>query len=353
MPEESVRQVFRRRFLTAAITRRHRFLAQASPGSGPRRARFPAASAGRVRLTEAQQQLKHLKLRTQLLQQYQRWSCSCVTRSGVVGERRLKRGRYPMRRKTKWGRGTLASASPARRSILEQVDKLSRKDECPVWRLARDGWSERAGVRWAPRTEVLTPLHFLLPYDDHLTVALLLRANAESDRSRPIYGEGLRNEDVRKTQRAPGMADHETGCYVCGLAASLRCSACRQAGIAIHFCSQAHQKLASSRLLFPPEDGQLTPLRCPQVWKTHKLVCGPGKANPFKAPPVSEKEMQTLREVADEDGFLPVTDPTRIMQLMIQFGKPMPSVIDCIEIESPVCFTSLRSSTVRSLTPAL
>ncbi|TNY22429.1 hypothetical protein DMC30DRAFT_415096 [Rhodotorula diobovata] len=60
-------------------------------------------------------------------------------------------------------------------------------------------------------------------------------------------------------------------CLVCGIKAGNRCSSCSKAGINLAFCSPEHQKL---------------------VWKVHRRVCGPGKANPFTWPLLSEAEAE-------------------------------------------------------------
>ncbi|BGP39592.1 hypothetical protein JCM10449v2_003543 [Rhodotorula kratochvilovae] len=65
-------------------------------------------------------------------------------------------------------------------------------------------------------------------------------------------------------------------CVVCGTATSSYCSACRQAGTLLAFCSKEHQKL---------------------VWKHHKLVCGPA-SNPFKWPQPSAQELAVIKSVA-------------------------------------------------------
>ncbi|GAA6039900.1 hypothetical protein JCM8097_006790 [Rhodosporidiobolus ruineniae] len=58
-------------------------------------------------------------------------------------------------------------------------------------------------------------------------------------------------------------------CCVCGKETTTRCQACGKAGISLFFCSSEHQKL---------------------VWFAHKQVCGPGKANPFVWPDLSQTE---------------------------------------------------------------
>ncbi|GAA6047081.1 hypothetical protein JCM3770_004187 [Rhodotorula araucariae] len=60
-------------------------------------------------------------------------------------------------------------------------------------------------------------------------------------------------------------------CLVRGEKTMNRCSNCKNAGIDLFFCSPEHQKL---------------------VWPVHKLVCGPGKANPFLWPKLTAKEAE-------------------------------------------------------------
>ncbi|GAA6043774.1 hypothetical protein JCM8097_007696 [Rhodosporidiobolus ruineniae] len=64
-------------------------------------------------------------------------------------------------------------------------------------------------------------------------------------------------------------------CLVCGEETTSRCEACRQAGIDLFFCSREHQKL---------------------IWPVHKQVCGPGKANPFTWPPLSQSELEDAKQ---------------------------------------------------------
>ncbi|BGP39522.1 hypothetical protein JCM10449v2_003473 [Rhodotorula kratochvilovae] len=59
-------------------------------------------------------------------------------------------------------------------------------------------------------------------------------------------------------------------CLVCREKTIQRCSACVKAGIDLFFCSTEHQKL---------------------VWFAHKAVCGPGKANPFVWPALTQAEV--------------------------------------------------------------
>ncbi|GAA5902551.1 hypothetical protein JCM6882_009314 [Rhodosporidiobolus microsporus] len=67
-------------------------------------------------------------------------------------------------------------------------------------------------------------------------------------------------------------------CWICGELTTTRCGACEEAGIDIFFCSREHQKL---------------------VWPVHKLVCGPGKANPFVWPAFFPEELAILRAELD------------------------------------------------------
>ncbi|GAA5846152.1 hypothetical protein JCM9279_005838 [Rhodotorula babjevae] len=62
-------------------------------------------------------------------------------------------------------------------------------------------------------------------------------------------------------------------CLVCGIKTENRCSSCAKAGIDLFFCSPDHQKL---------------------VWKAHRRVCGPGKANLFAWPLLSQLEADEI-----------------------------------------------------------
>ncbi|GAA5914388.1 hypothetical protein JCM8208_002832 [Rhodotorula glutinis] len=64
-------------------------------------------------------------------------------------------------------------------------------------------------------------------------------------------------------------------CLVCCAKTENRCSSCAKAGIDLFFCSPDHQKL---------------------VWKAHRRVCGPGKANPFTWPLLSQLEADEIIE---------------------------------------------------------
>ncbi|GAA5945765.1 hypothetical protein JCM3775_005844 [Rhodotorula graminis] len=73
-------------------------------------------------------------------------------------------------------------------------------------------------------------------------------------------------------------------CLVCGTKTKNRCAKCAAAGISLFFCSADHQKL---------------------VWKVHKRVCGPTKANPFVYPLLSKDESgQILEHMHDSSGQL-------------------------------------------------
>ncbi|GAA5902548.1 hypothetical protein JCM6882_009313 [Rhodosporidiobolus microsporus] len=72
------------------------------------------------------------------------------------------------------------------------------------------------------------------------------------------------------------IAGHGT---ICGELTTTRCGACEGAGIDIFFCSKEHQKL---------------------VWPVHKLVCGPGKANPFLWPSLTDEEAADMAVHLDD-----------------------------------------------------
>ncbi|GJN88963.1 hypothetical protein Rhopal_001934-T1 [Rhodotorula paludigena] len=76
-------------------------------------------------------------------------------------------------------------------------------------------------------------------------------------------------------------------CAVCDVETDNCCSACGTAGVALFFCSREHQKL---------------------VWPSHRIACGPGKANPFFVPPkyLSAPKFSRLVEYElDADGIQP------------------------------------------------
>ncbi|GAA5894943.1 hypothetical protein JCM8208_000070 [Rhodotorula glutinis] len=64
-------------------------------------------------------------------------------------------------------------------------------------------------------------------------------------------------------------------CLICGEPTEQRCSSCAKADVSLFFCSRDHQKL---------------------VWKAHRVVCGPGKANPFLVPPFGEDEVPYIMD---------------------------------------------------------
>ncbi|GAA6020813.1 hypothetical protein JCM10207_001665 [Rhodosporidiobolus poonsookiae] len=64
-------------------------------------------------------------------------------------------------------------------------------------------------------------------------------------------------------------------CYLCGATSASRCSRCAQAGLAVYFCSEAHQRLA---------------------WKLgHSKLCG---KRMFEWPPISREEAAYLKTIA-------------------------------------------------------
>ncbi|GAA5853615.1 hypothetical protein JCM9279_005075 [Rhodotorula babjevae] len=62
-------------------------------------------------------------------------------------------------------------------------------------------------------------------------------------------------------------------CVICGTPTKNRCSSCAKAGVDLFFCTREHQQL---------------------VWKVHRTVCGPGKANPLFPPPLLEDELPAI-----------------------------------------------------------
>ncbi|GAA5989036.1 hypothetical protein JCM5350_003635 [Sporobolomyces pararoseus] len=70
-------------------------------------------------------------------------------------------------------------------------------------------------------------------------------------------------------------------CMVCGIKTDKACSPCSQAGLkTMLFCSPEHQRL---------------------VWFAHKRVCGKGRANPFRMPRFTEKEVERFAELSTVD----------------------------------------------------
>ncbi|GAA5855894.1 hypothetical protein JCM9279_001162 [Rhodotorula babjevae] len=103
-------------------------------------------------------------------------------------------------------------------------------------------------------------------------------------------------------------------CLVCGVKTKNRCSKCAEAGISLYFCSSDHQKL---------------------VWKVHKRVCGPGKANPFVYPLLSKNEAKDILEhLHDSDGALarhPAQTSTIAKALQHFVQVPGRELRDCIK----------------------
>lgn len=65
-----------------------------------------------------------------------------------------------------------------------------------------------------------------------------------------------------------------------------------------------------------------------QVWPVHKLVCGPGKANPFTPPDLSDEEIAALTAMLDWPiSQEPETDPETIRLT----GSALPSVQHIVE----------------------
>ena len=51
---------------------------------------------------------------------------------------------------------------------------------------------------------------------------------------------------------------------------------------------------------------------CAQVWKTHRRVCGPGKANPFAWPLLSDDELhEVLEHMHETTGHFVALEPER------------------------------------------
>ncbi|GAA5914667.1 hypothetical protein JCM8208_000407 [Rhodotorula glutinis] len=104
-------------------------------------------------------------------------------------------------------------------------------------------------------------------------------------------------------------------CLVCGIKTKNRCSKCAEAGVSLYFCSPDHQKL---------------------VWKVHRQVCGPGKANPFVYPLLSKSESQNiLAHLHDSDGGLarfPQKTSTIAKALQHFVQVPGRELRDCIKI---------------------
>ncbi|TKA51985.1 hypothetical protein B0A53_05069 [Rhodotorula sp. CCFEE 5036] len=82
------------------------------------------------------------------------------------------------------------------------------------------------------------------------------------------------------SRAAMSSSDKQLECFVCGQSTRNRCRSCAKAGLDIAFCSTEHQKL---------------------VWPVHKLVCGPGKARPFRHPTLNDAELEILRNPACQE----------------------------------------------------
>ncbi|GAA5838051.1 hypothetical protein JCM9279_004112 [Rhodotorula babjevae] len=98
-------------------------------------------------------------------------------------------------------------------------------------------------------------------------------------------------------------------CLVCGVETKNRCSSCQAAGVDIFLCSRDHLKL---------------------IWKAHKPHCGPGKANPFRLPPLSEEEMIELHGRKDEVIWGPTGLTTILRSLASICGRSEEHVLEHI-----------------------
>ncbi|CDR48896.1 RHTO0S21e01200g1_1 [Rhodotorula toruloides] len=107
-------------------------------------------------------------------------------------------------------------------------------------------------------------------------------------------------------------------CLVCGTETKNRCSACAKAGVDLFFCSPEHQKLA---------------------WHMHRMFCGPGKANPFRWPPLTPKEAEAATRILD----LPINT---VMPHSATLFQELQVVVHCPRSEMP-----LRSSPLGLLSP--
>ncbi|BGP69966.1 MYND-type domain-containing protein [Rhodotorula toruloides] len=90
-------------------------------------------------------------------------------------------------------------------------------------------------------------------------------------------------------------------CLVCGTQTKNRCSACATAGIDLFFCSPEHQKL---------------------VWHVHRLFCGPGKADPWRWPPLSPAEVDAALALLDTVPFPDIKPATLGDKLLRIFNEP-------------------------------
>ncbi|GAA5848391.1 hypothetical protein JCM9279_006551 [Rhodotorula babjevae] len=94
-------------------------------------------------------------------------------------------------------------------------------------------------------------------------------------------------------------------CLVCCEKTKNRCSKCAEAGIDLFFCSAECQKL---------------------IWSVHKRVCGPGKANPFVWPCLSDDELREILEHMNETtGNLVDYEPdSNTVAKALQHGRTIP-----------------------------
>lgn len=103
-------------------------------------------------------------------------------------------------------------------------------------------------------------------------------------------------------------------CVVCGTPTATRCSACATTGVDLFFCSTRHQKLVRSSQCASSACVKLNlDYTRRQVWSAHRTMCGPGKAHPLVAPPLSGDELQLVLDTSYHD--LPVADFSRVLKL--------------------------------------
>ncbi|KAJ8294850.1 hypothetical protein OF846_001925 [Rhodotorula toruloides] len=115
-------------------------------------------------------------------------------------------------------------------------------------------------------------------------------------------------------------------CLVCGTETKNRCSACAKAGVDLFFCSPEHQKLA---------------------WHMHRMFCGPGKANPFRWPPLTPKEAEAATRILD----LPINT---VMPHSATLFQELQVVVHCPRSEMPRILQELsQPSHLQTYPPAL